>query len=563
MEDKAPLVSVVIPAYNEEESLPSTLRSLQTQDYQGPCEIIVVDNNSTDRTASLAREFGARVVVEPRQGISYARQRGFDEAHGELILTTDADALLPKNWISRIVREFEKHPEAVAVAGAYSFDDGPLFLRTVAYLFYEPLFRLWDSYGGVNLAVRKEAFRQVGGFNLALNFSEDTDLGRRLEKIGKVVRTSSPRVQTSARRYIKLGVMGSMAYYATRYMHTFYGQQSGEVTFEPASAINQERLSLWKSTERLATSSLIGIGAFLFLSVNATFARFSALTHVSRGKVLEAGFAHTRHSLQSNLLSNIVDLDALSSAASSHVALVLLVVAAIVLLILYAAAHPAANLFGKVIHSIDTDHKALALTFDDGPNPATTPRILSILNENNIKATFFVIGENAKRYPELLQQVHQQGHEIDVHSWTHSPRLLFSGTGRVRGELSATVSLIAEHTSATPAYFRPPWGRRSPWMLSEAGSLQLRTVTWSVDTRDWLYRSGKKVIRRFDRGLSPGAIVLMHDGQGQHPVEMTSTLEALPAIIERARSQGYAFMTLDELVRLPSVPNPAGTQVVA
>lgn len=563
MEEKTPLVSVVIPAYNEEESLPSTLKSLQAQDYQGPYEIIVVDNNSTDRTASLARELGARVVPEPRQGISYARQRGFDEAQGELILTTDADARLPRNWISRIVQEFEKHPEAVAVAGAYTFDDGPLFLRTMSYLIYDPVFRLWDSYGGVNLAVRKEAFRQVGGFNLALNFSEDTDLGRRLEKIGKVVRTSSPRVQTSARRYIKLGVMGSMAYYATRYMRTFYLQRPGEVTFEPVSALSQARLPLWKNTERLVTSSLIGIGAFLFLSVNATFARFSALTHTARGKVLEAGFAHTRHSLLSNLLSNIVDLDAVSSMPDSYVALILLAVAAIILLILYAIAHPAANLFGKVIHSIDTDHKALALTFDDGPNPATTPRILSILDENNIKATFFVVGENARRYPELLQQVHQQGHEIDVHSWTHSPRLLFSGTGRIREELGATVHLIAEQTGAAPGYFRPPWGRRSPWMLSEAGNLHLRTVTWSVDTRDWLYRSGNKVIRRFDRGLSPGAIVLMHDGQGQHSVEMTSTLEALPVIIERARNRGYTFMTLDELVKLPSVGNPVGNQVVA
>jgi peptidoglycan/xylan/chitin deacetylase (PgdA/CDA1 family)/glycosyltransferase involved in cell wall biosynthesis len=547
MDKKTPLVSVVIPAYNEEESLPGTLKSLHTQDYPGEYEIVVVDNNSTDRTAPLAEELGARVVFEPRRGVSYARQTGFEAARGEYILTTDADALLPENWISRIVGEFEKHPEALAVAGAYVFDDGPVFLRTIS-LFYELIFRVWNSYAGVNLAVTKEAFNRVGGFNLALDFSEDTDLGRRLTKIGKVVRISSPRVRTSARRYIKLGILGGMAYYAALYLHTFYFPRIGEVTFEPVSAINRRQSSPWKTAGRLVAAMAISLGTFLFLSVNAAYARFSGITHLAKHKIPAAGLAHTRHSP----FSHAADLDLLSSASGSHMALILFGLLVLFLLLLYAIAHPAANFFGKVIHAVDTDSKALALTFDDGPNPVTTPQILAILDEKEVKATFFVVGENARGYPDILREIYHHGHEIDVHSRTHSPRLLFSGSGRIREELSTTASLITQYTGLTPHYFRPPWGRRSPWMLSEAGKLHLKTVTWTVDTRDWLYRSGKRVVRRFEKHLSPGAIVLMHDGQGQHHIKMTSTLEALPVIIEWGRDRGYTFMTLDELLALPS-----------
>jgi peptidoglycan/xylan/chitin deacetylase (PgdA/CDA1 family)/glycosyltransferase involved in cell wall biosynthesis len=547
MDKKAPLVSVVIPACNEEESLPGTLKSLQAQDYPGEYEIVVVDNNSADRTAMLAQEFGARVVVEPRQGVSYARQTGFEAARGEYILSTDADALLPENWVSRIVGEFEKHPEALAVAGAYIFNDGPLFLRTVS-RFYELIFRVWNSYAGVNLAVRKEAFNRVGGFNLALDFSEDTDLGRRLTKIGKVVRISSPHVRTSARRYIKLGTLGGMVYYSALYLHTFYFPTIGEVSFEPVSAIDRQHTSPWKIAGRLVAATALSLGTFLFLSVNAAYARFSGITHLARHRIPAAGLAHPRHSL----LPHTADLDVLSSASGSHMGLILFGLLVLVLLLLYAVAHPAANLFGKVIHVVDTDNKVLALTFDDGPNPATTPQILAILDEKEVRATFFVVGENARRSPDILQEIYHHGHEIDVHSRTHSPRLLFSGSGRIREELSTTASLITEYTGLTPHYFRPPWGRRSPWMLSEAGKLHLETVTWTVDTRDWLYHSGKKVVRRFERHLSPGAIVLMHDGQGQHHIEMTSTLEALPVIIEWGRDRGYTFMTLDEMLALPS-----------
>src|SRR5258705_10950946 len=103
-------VSIVVPARNEEELLPSCLRALMAQDYPGPLEIIVVDNGSTDRTAEAARRFDVNVVSEPRHGYVYALARGFSLATGAIVTTTDADTVPPRHWISRLVREDAEHP---------------------------------------------------------------------------------------------------------------------------------------------------------------------------------------------------------------------------------------------------------------------------------------------------------------------------------------------------------------------------------------------------------------------------------------------------------------------
>lgn len=556
MNPTLPLVSVVIPAHNEETSISSTLRSLQAQDYPGRYEIIVVDNNSTDQTAPIARSLGACVVRETRQGVAPARQRGFEAASGPIILTTDADTLFPHNWISRVVREFEKHPDAAAVAGAYYFYNGPLILRIVTGIFYEPLFRLSDCYSGVNLAVKKEAFQQVGGFNLSLAYSEDTDLGRRLKQAGKVVRTASPRVRTSARRYIKFGTVGGMAYYATRYIRTFHMPDSGPVSFEAFSSVPKKQFWLWKTMGRLVGSLFLFLFGVLFLSVDTAHARLTAFEDTTEGKLEAAHFTLKYYAPPLGKTGMKVFPDAPAFLELSLIFLSFEGLATL-LLTLYAVAHPASRVFGRVIYRANTHQKALALTFDDGPNPTTTPAVLAILKEKGIKATFFVIGENARLYPHLLEDIDRDGHEIEVHSRTHSQRLLFSRRARIREELVETSAIIAGLTARHPRYFRPPWGRRTPWMIDEAAHAHLATVTWSIDTRDWLFSQGKKVIRRFDRKLAPGAIVLMHDGRGQSHVEMKATLNALPAIIAHAQNNGYSFMRLDDLLRLADQPAAA------
>ncbi len=225
-----PFISVVIPAFNEEKFLAKTLRSVLRQEFKD-FELIVVDNNSTDRTCKIAEDFGAKVVHELRQGVGCARQKGFTEATGKIIATTDADTIVPSNWLLRIAQEFNTNEELVAFGGLYNLYSGTMIVRfMVQYVF--PLFSrigrfisgCW-SLPGVNLAVRKEAFLKVGGFNTNISLGEDIDLSLRIKKIGKVVLDLSFRVQTSGRRFSRSFIKGAASYIFSGLWRILFGKQ--------------------------------------------------------------------------------------------------------------------------------------------------------------------------------------------------------------------------------------------------------------------------------------------------------------------------------------------------
>ena len=232
-----PKTSVVIPAFNEAKRIGKTLRSLKNQNYRGKIEIIVVDNNSNDQTAEVARKFGAIVVSEMRKGVSYCRQTGFMRATGAIIATTDADTIVPKYWVQRLVEEFEKHPSAVAVTGMYNFYDGIFVLRYGTAIFAYPLFWVFKWYSGANLAIKKSAFLAVGGFDEDINLSEDTDICNRLKKIGEVYRLPFLVVQTSARRFNQLGLLGGAWDYWYTYFRLKTSSNKAGVRFRSASEI--------------------------------------------------------------------------------------------------------------------------------------------------------------------------------------------------------------------------------------------------------------------------------------------------------------------------------------
>lgn len=212
-----PFVTVVIPAYNEEQYLTGALQSVVNQEFRN-FELIVVNNNSTDKTVEIAENFGAKVICEPQRGVGFARQRGFMEAKGSIIATTDADTILPPKWLSRIVDEFEKDKNLVAFGGLYTLYSGPLSARLAFYYFAHPAWALDKVFSGgwglpgVNFAARKDAFLKVGGFKTELSIGEDAEISRRLKKIGKVLLDTSFRVKTSGRRYRSGFIVGFMTY---------------------------------------------------------------------------------------------------------------------------------------------------------------------------------------------------------------------------------------------------------------------------------------------------------------------------------------------------------------
>ena len=200
------MISVVIPALNEEKYLPDCLKSLRNQDYTGTYEIIIADNGSTDNTVRIAQDFQARVVPCPeKKNVFYARQIGADAAQGDIIAQADADTLYHRNWLSRIADRFEKYPEVVAVTGRYVYTEPPWWavveyvIRTLTNMWTVPILgRPWVV-SGATFAFRRDTFVKLGGYHDIVYAPDQWGIASRLKRAGKVSFDSKLRVITSPR----------------------------------------------------------------------------------------------------------------------------------------------------------------------------------------------------------------------------------------------------------------------------------------------------------------------------------------------------------------------------
>ncbi|MEV7602320.1 polysaccharide deacetylase family protein [Kitasatospora sp. NPDC089797] len=183
--------------------------------------------------------------------------------------------------------------------------------------------------------------------------------------------------------------------------------------------------------------------------------------------------------------------------------------------------------------------KVVYLTFDDGPSPAYTPRILSILQRYGVHATFFELGENVAAHPSVTAQVARQGHSVQNHSWSHPDLRRLSG-GSFGTQVGSTDRAIRRQTGRTPTCLRPPYGAVNSTVRSRAAALGKQVVLWSVDPADWS-RPGTAAIRsRVLGNVRPGSVVLLHDGGG----DRSQTAAALPGILSTLKARGYGFATL-------------------
>jgi peptidoglycan/xylan/chitin deacetylase (PgdA/CDA1 family) len=182
----------------------------------------------------------------------------------------------------------------------------------------------------------------------------------------------------------------------------------------------------------------------------------------------------------------------------------------------YAALWPGSQIFGKTLIAPRRPGE-LALTFDDGPNPACTPRLLEALARHEVRATFFLVGSFAQAEPALVRQIAAAGHLIGNHSWSH-PNLALSSPRRVREELSRTSQTLEQIAGVPVRFFRPPFGARRPDVLGTARSLGLTPVLWNAMTDDWKEPSAEAIARRItqavDRRQRGGlaANIVLHDG---------------------------------------------------
>jgi len=219
------------------------------------------------------------------------------------------------------------------------------------------------------------------------------------------------------------------------------------------------------------------------------------------------------------------------------------------------------NFQGKIIRKVNIKNpkKVIALTFDDGPWPNTTSKILAILKEKNIKATFFMIGQNLKNFPQLGQQVVADGHAIGNHTWHHWHRQMNEFTAA--REIDDTAALLYKTTGVKTSLFRPPNGFLSNGLADYARKQNDVVVLWSIDSGDWHKRgvSVEGLVNHVLQKAKPGAIVLMHDGSGVSTVGHVSslrslTVEALPKIIDELKKQNYEFVSVPELLQMKEPP---------
>ena len=229
-------LSFVIPAYNEEAYLPACLESIleQTRGLDVETELIVVNNASSDRTREVALKYpGVTVVDEPRKGLTFARQAGFCASSGELVANVDADSRLTPGWVAKVLETFRENPGMVALSGPLVYYDLTGFERVLVRVFYTTA---WVSYAlnrwvlrvgsmvqGGNFVLTREALKEIGGFNLTISFyGEDTDIARRMNRMGEVRFTFDLKMYSSARRLKKEGMLTIAWRYSINYLWTTF-----------------------------------------------------------------------------------------------------------------------------------------------------------------------------------------------------------------------------------------------------------------------------------------------------------------------------------------------------
>ena len=214
---------------------------------------------------------------------------------------------------------------------------------------------------------------------------------------------------------------------------------------------------------------------------------------------------------------------------------------------------------GKISFSSCTvEGKEIAITFDDGPHKTNTPQLLDTLKQRGIRATFFVVGQNAAEYPDILKRIVAEGHELANHSYTH-PVLASMAQGAVHEQLEKTHQAVLNATGVSMKLLRPPYGAFSePQRRTANAEFGYKTILWSVDPLDWKIRDAARVQNEIVSHAQAGSIILAHDIH-------KSTVEAMPETLNKLTEKGFKFVTVSELLALdrPAPQKPASDPTAA
>jgi peptidoglycan/xylan/chitin deacetylase (PgdA/CDA1 family) len=228
---------------------------------------------------------------------------------------------------------------------------------------------------------------------------------------------------------------------------------------------------------------------------------------------------------------------------------------------------PGSQVFGKTVVSGPADEKVVALTFDDGPNPPYTDRILEVLETERVHATFFLVGRAVAAYPKVAAREARDGDALGNHSWEHEHLIMLTRT-QVRSSLQRTDDAIFAATGLRPRIMRPPFGSRDWIVLGVAAKMGYMPVMWSVPlVGDWENPPAALIAQRVLANVRDGSIVVLHDGNRgllcaavrapARTCDRSSDIEATRIIVQSLKARGYRFVTVPELMALRAMHTPA------
>ncbi len=190
------------------------------------------------------------------------------------------------------------------------------------------------------------------------------------------------------------------------------------------------------------------------------------------------------------------------------------------------------------------ENKVVALTFDDGPDPVNTPKIIKVLRDNNIQGTFFCIGKQIEACKSIIKEAYADGNVIANHSWSHKDFTTINAA-EINNEVTLTENEINKVIGKRTALIRPPYGDTNDAVQNSLIELNYKNILWSTDTLDWEQREVANIVKNVVENVRPGEIILMHSNE-----DKKVTTEALPQIISRLKEMGYSFVTVDKLLEI-------------
>lgn len=204
----------------------------------------------------------------------------------------------------------------------------------------------------------------------------------------------------------------------------------------------------------------------------------------------------------------------------------------------------------KIIFKAKIKEKLVALTFDDGPHPEFTVKLLDLFKENDIKATFFVTGKNIEKHKDIINRMIAEGHELGNHSYSHK-NLIFKKKSEIKEEIQRTDSLLRELGVKGEIFFRPPYGRILFAASTVLVSLNKKVIMWDITTKDYKENDPDIILKRIYKRIKPGSIIELHDygvERAGKKIDRQATVNAVKTLIDELPKRGYKFKTVSELI---------------